>query len=465
MKFYRYLATGVLAALMALCFLSPAIAGEDEIRPSASSPAGINYAASHYDSGTRNSPVAWDDIDQDFQILASHFDIVRTYSMGLWNSLRVPRAAQRYGLRMVIGVGWAYNATADNKLQLELFKYIFGTYPELQSVVDYVIVGNEACVAGNQAAWADWIAFYNEINTWVTNNWQGTKPVVTISERDGVWEATSTQQCGGYLKANLPTGVPIFANIYPFWADITVDEAIKGANSESLDQKWERLTSAVTTRGIIIGETGWPTGGSPGTNPVTVTPAEADSATYWKYIYQTFLPANSNVTMFAFSAFDEPLKPSEGGSPDLAHHWGMYSDVRAAKPGMTFPKTTTVAPQAAKGANVNVVLAGPVYTPVKSQITITQGTKTYTYAQWFSAPDGSAGYPWLEYNSLVTLNLPASAQYSAAKCSNTLTGGHGIGPVGLKKNYGSPNLQWSGSPNHNDPCSMINWAQNGIWLP
>ncbi len=450
MKPLRSMAIGACVILITLCCFSPATALY-----------GVDYAASHYDNGARNSPVAWEDIDQDFQILASHFDIVRTYGMDLWNSLRVPRATKRYGLRLAVGVGWAYNATADNNKQLKMFKYIFGTYPELQGVVDYVIVGNEACVIGNQAAWDQWIQFYGEFNDWINKNWQSPKPIVTISERDGVWEATSTAQCGGYLKANLPPGVPIFANIYPFWANITVDQAIKGANSESLDQKWDRLTSAVTSRGIIIGETGWPTGGSPGVPPTkTVTPTEADSATYWKYVNQTFLTSNPTVTLFAFSIFDEPLKSSEGGSPDLAHHWGMYDDVRGAKPGMTFPKTTTVTPQPAGGANVNiVVITGGVYDAVKNQITITNGSKTYSFAQWYTTSDGTAGYPWLDYNSLVTLNLPAAGHYAAAQCSNKLTSGHGIGSPS------SLSLKWSGSLNHNDPCNLINWANSGIWLP
>jgi len=459
MKSYKCMAIGAAVALMALGSLIPAAAGEGEVGATASAPAGVNYVASHYGSGARNSPVAWEDIDQDFQILASHFGIVRTYTMNLWNSLRVPRAAQRYGLRMAIGVGWAYDKPTDNATQLMLFKYIFGTYPEMQNVVDYVIVGNEACVQGNSAAWTQWIQFFHEVNDWVNQNWQGTKPIVTISERDGVWEDTGGD-CGTYLKANLPAKLPIFANIYPFWADITAAEAIGGSNSESLDQKWDRLTSALTGRGIIIGETGWPTGGSPGTDPVTVTPSEADSATYWKYVYQTFLAtSNPNLTLFAFSAFDEPLKPSEGGSPDLAHFWGMYDDVRGGKPNMTFPKTITVTPQPAVGANVNVVLAGSLYTPVKTQITINNGSRTYSHAQWFANSEATAGYPWFDYNTVVTLNLPAAGHYAATSCSNKLTGGHGIGQAS------SLNLQWSGPINHNDPCTMITWAQNGIWLP
>lgn len=458
MRIFAYMAAMACMALVAICGPSPAMAGQEGMRPNASALAGVNYVAAHYDSGARNSPVAWNDIDQDFQILASHFGIVRTYSMNLWNSLRVPRAAQRYGLRMAIGVGWAYNTPTDNATQLMLFKYIFGTYPELQGVVDYVIVGNEACVKGSKAAWEQWISFFGEVNDWVNQNWQGTKPTVTISERDGVWEDTGGD-CGSYLKAKLPASLPIFANIYPFWADITVAEATGGSNPESLNQKWDRLTSALTGRGIIIGETGWPTGGSPGTDPVTVTPREADSAAYWKYVYQTFLPANSNVTLFAFSAFDEPLKPSEGGSPDLAHFWGMYDHVRGSKPGMTFPKTATVKPQPATGANVNVVLAGNVYSPVKTKITITNGSRTYSYAQWFANSESTAGYPYFDYNTVVTLNLPAAGHYAATSCSNKLTGGHGIGQPG------DLNLKWSGSLNHNEPCGMINWAQNGIWLP
>jgi exo-beta-1,3-glucanase (GH17 family) len=421
---------------------------------------GVNYEASHYDGTTHsNSPVAWDDIDQDFQILAGHFDIVRTYSMDLWNSLRVPRAAKRYGMRMAIGVGWAYNATADNNQQFELFKYVFGTYPDLQDVVDYVIVGNEACVQGNQTAWDQWFQFYQQVDDWVNQYWQTAKPIVTISERDGVWEGTK-KQCGGYLESKLPASLPIFANIYPFWANITVADAIGGSNAESLDKKWERLTTALPNRTIIIGETGWPTDGQPGTNPPTVKPKEADSATYWDYVFNTFLKINyPNVTFIAFEAFDEPLKPSEGGSPDLARHWGMYDDVRVMKPNMTFPKNVSVTPKPAVGANVNVVPAGPVYKPVISQVTITTSRKTYTYAEWFTASDGSSGYPWFEYNDLVTINLPAAGHYAAISCSNKLTGGQGIGGPGAL------NLTWSGSLNHSAPCSTINWANSGVWLP
>lgn len=460
MKSLQRMAMAAGLALWALSLFNPSLSGAEEPGAEAAALAGVNYVESHYDSGPRNSPVSWDDIDQDFQILASHFDIVRTYSLGLWNSLRTPRAAQRYGLQMAVGVGWAYNATIDNNNQLKLFKYIFGTYPELQDVVSYVIVGNEACIAGNQAAWDQWLQFYDDVNDWINANWKGTKPIVTMSERDGVWEAATTSQCGGYLRSKLPKGVPIFANIYPFWAGISVSDATGGGNAESLDKKWQRLTAAVSDRGIIIGETGWPTGGQPGSNPRTVTPSESDAATYWSYVYNTFLTNNSGVTLFAFSAFDEPLKPSEGGSPDLAHHWGMYDWQRGPKANMAFPKTVSVTPQPAVGAYVNiVVMAGGTYDAVKNKITISTPSKTYSYAQWYAASDGTAGYPWLEYNESVTVNLPQASHYPAVKCSNTLASGHGIGLPG------DLNLQWSGPRNSSAPCSMITWANNGIWIP
>ncbi|MBW1783340.1 MAG: hypothetical protein JRL30_21685 [Deltaproteobacteria bacterium] len=423
---------------------------------------GVDYAASHYADQAINDTPSWTDIDSDFQVMKSHFDVVRTYTMDLFNTPRVARAAKRYGLKLAVGIGWEYEDTAANDLELELFKFVFGIYPELQELVDYVIVGNEACQTNNKPAWNDWLSYYNQVSTWITTNWTAEKrPTVTMSERAGVWEGNE-DQCGGYLRSKLPAGTPLFVNIYPFWENCTAAGAIGGTESCSLQQQWNTLTSKVSNP-IIVGETGWPTGGQASTDPPTQTPTLADAVTYWSYIYNTFLdpaPSRLNV-LFAFEAFDEPLKPMEGNSPDLAHHWGMYGSMREVKTGITFPLNRTVTPQPATGAYVNVVV-GPQYQSVEEQITVSNGTKKkYTYAEWNAAGTQSAGYPWFDYNTTVTVHLPANNGNPKTDCTNRLLSGHGIGQPG------EMDLAWQnqGPTGTTAPCSQINWANNGIFLP
>jgi len=422
----------------------------------------VNYEASHYDNTNDNSLPSWSDMDQDFQVMAGHFDMVRTYSLNLNNGLREPRAAIRYGMRMAVGIGWGWNQDADNQQQLDLFQFIYGTYPELQSAVKYIIVGNEACEQSDEAAWKAWIDFYHQVRAWVHDNWTGAKPIMTLSERDGVWEAETAKDCGGYLRTHLPKGVPLFANIYPFWGNCTIQEATRGQADCSWLTKWHTLQSKITDREIIVGETGWPTDGSPGTDPATVTPTLSDARKYWKYIYGTFLPKNAGVKLFAFSAFDEPIKPSEGGSPDLAHYWGMYGTRREDKGGMTFPLNRTVKPAVDPGTYVNVVLIGSYgYDQVKTKITVkdVEQKKTYRYNQWHAASGVNAGYPWIRYHHTVQVHMPAVPGRAAADCSNVLVSGQGL------DQDANQNLTWKSPNGGTEPCSMINWARNGIWLP
>jgi exo-beta-1,3-glucanase (GH17 family) len=430
---------------------------------------GADYSANHYATPSRNDATPWSDIDDDFQVLKSHFDTVRTYSLDQFDSTRILSAARRYHLGVALGVGWAYANTAANDLQFDQFTSIFTTYPHLQDVVKVIIVGNEAC---NTTAGApgEWVKYYAKVLNWVNNNanWGNPKPIVTMSERWGVWLATGATDCGVILRAGIASGTPIFANIYPFWGDCDISDATATTSSsacDSLQQRWTKITSTLSAKHpIIIGETGWPTGGQPGTGKSpTVVPTLKDSLTYWAYVYNKFVPNNAATapTVFAFEAFDEPLKAPEGGSPDLSHHWGLLTDLRVVKKdstaSMTFPQTRSVTPAAATGAYIQMVLTGGgTYEPVKTQITLNDGTsgKTYSYDEWFVS--ASAGYPWLTYNSTATVHLPAVGAAPAADCTNTLTGGHGIATW---------TLTWGTAAPATSPCDQITWSPDGIFLP
>jgi hypothetical protein len=274
----------------------------------------------------------------------------------------------------------------------------------------------------------------------------------------------------------LPKGTPLLANIYPFWSDCTVNQAVgttpKSESCLSFEEMWKQITAPnkIPNHPVIVGETGWPSGGSPSTNPPTVTPVADDANSYWSYIYDTFMTnsQHTDVTLFAFEAFDEPLKSEEGTSPDLAHYWGMSDQDGNAKSGRVFPLDNSVTAQPARGAYVQVVVTNPgIYEAVKDQIKVSNGVhQTYSFDQWFPKVGASgpfvSGYPWFTYSTAATpvevgVSLPAVGAHPAATCSNELQSGHLL--------INDTSLQWKKGNGGTDPCNLINWANNGIFLP
>jgi exo-beta-1,3-glucanase (GH17 family) len=469
---------------------------------------GIDYQASHY-YDPLNSTVPDNQLNNDFSVLSKHFNTIRTYAMSIFSTYRTVREAQRYNMNVVISLGWSYGDEKYFNQQFKLFKNLFTQYPELQKSIRAVIVGNEVLtkpMADDKNGIKTWISDVAKVRQWVNSNWKYSPlPFVTVSERADVLE--------GYPKIveDLPQGVPVFANIYPFWGGCSVDMATGKVtptgeckdSGGSLQQRWNKLSSSIKSdtgnHPVIIGETGWPTDGNPGiipgTTEKTVKPTLKDAQIYWNYIYgkgeghdsqaNSFMAKNPGVVLFAFSAFDEPIKGSLSPN-DLRHYWGFYTwldNEKGKKPsaGVPVPLNKSVSPAVKQGTYVNFVVTNDLpSSPVAwaKHISISNDSNTYTYDQWDAnssttiingskVADGTTGYPWIEYNNLVTIEYNDGA--TNIKCANTLKSGDGIsGKLTdiTKSSIGLPDLVW-GTPPASEPswCNEITWSNAGVFMP
>ncbi len=491
---------------------------------------GINYAASHY-YNPLNTTVPSNVLEADFSLLSSHFNTIRTYSINLFSTYRALREAQRFNMGVVLGLGWAYGKKPEFDKQFKLFTILFTQYPDLQKYVKAIIVGNEVYdlpMANDPNGIKNWLADVSQVRDWVTKNWKAAPmPFVTISERANVLEGKAIvpgthQGVGAAIVEGLPANTPIFANIYPFWGGCTATMAVnpnlptivpKGNTDQqlklcitsggSLSQRWDRLQKDVSTytgkHAVILGETGWPTNGDAGNIPSTtdgsktVKPSIKGAELYWDYIYgkgshntsNSFLAKNPDTAVFAFSAFDEPIKGSNNAA-DLRHYWGTYNwSTQSGKnidKGISKPLNKTVNPTAHTGTYVNfAVTADTPTSPIAwaENMLVLSGSKTYDYKQWNAnastttdpkgntVADGTTGYPWIKYNQTVTLEYRSGS--SDIKCSNTLMSGDGIGGklttiTPTSKNQGdlvwktlkSPEAGW---------CQQVTWSNTGVWMP
>lgn len=482
---------------------------------------GIDYAENHYFQKLASTAPS-NYLDKDFSILSSHFNTIRTYSISLFGTYRVLREAQRYKTGVVLGLGWSYENSAEFQTQFELFKQLFHSYPELQSSVKAIIVGNEVydeAMANDPQGIQKWINDVNQVRNWVNKNWSVSPlPFVTVSERADVLEGTakvpgSSMPVGQAIVTGLPAGTPVFANIYPFWGGCTIDMAVNPnlstssggdptrlkeclESNGSLQQRWDTLTSTISnysgSHPVILGETGWPTGGPagkiPGTNSPTVTPSLADAQKYWNYIYgkgsysgnsDAFVIKNSGVTIFAFSGFDEPIKGKPGDVDDLDHHWGFY-DWRDNSKDIAVPLNQSIAPSTATGTYVNFSIIGEkAGSPVdwSKYVTVSVDGKIYPYKAledgqiaWDAySMLGISGYPWIPYNEKITVeyNDKEAGGTIDVKCTNTLLSGDGIAGVlsGLTPDStDEPDLEFSSSKSPGW-CQFVGWKKSGVVLP
>jgi exo-beta-1,3-glucanase (GH17 family) len=114
----------------------------------------------------------------------------------------------------------------------------------------------------------------------------------------------------------------IFANFYPYWEGVAVEQAIA-----HLSAQYTFLETAAGDKPVVVAETGWPTDG----NSVGAAHPSPENARY--YLTNFFVWAQTNaVDYFYFEAFDEKWKAKYEG-PQGAH-WGIWGSDGRLKPCM-----------------------------------------------------------------------------------------------------------------------------------
>jgi exo-beta-1,3-glucanase (GH17 family) len=230
-------------------------------------------------------------IDHDLNRIASRSACVRIYSVGQGLDY-VPEAAQRLGLKVLVGawIGWT---AQDNDKEIHLATSLANQYPD---TVEGLIIGNEVLLRGEQTEEA--------MQAYIARAKQLTKTPVTYAD---VWEF--------WLKhSKLEQSVDfVTVHLLPYWENEpqSVAQSIQHANVVM-----DKLHQAFT-KPILIGETGWP---SIGRQRGLSTPSQLNQATY----IRTFLrEAHQKQWRYnLIEAFDQPWKRVLEGT--VGGFWGIY---------------------------------------------------------------------------------------------------------------------------------------------
>jgi exo-beta-1,3-glucanase (GH17 family) len=281
--------------------------GEDQSLTTAQWPdfpriAGIDYGpfqdGQNPDLGIYPTP---SQIQEDVPILKSLADVVRTYSVthGLEN---IAICAEDSNLEMVPGA-WLSDNVEENEREI---RNLIALTKERRNV-KFVIVGCESYLR-YEKGWGGGI-LKTELIAYIDTVRHNVSVPVTTAEPKYIWRE----------NPDLASSVDyICVNIHPYWEGQLVDNA-----ADFVVQNINELKSRYPQKRIIIGETGWPTGGDP---QGLAIPSVANQKKFYVDLIERL--RINNIDCFYFEAFDEKWKNEPNG---VGPHWGLYYSNRTAK--------------------------------------------------------------------------------------------------------------------------------------
>lgn len=210
----------------------------------------------------------------------------------------IPKLAKDRGLKVLLGI-WIGRDKATNEAQIANAVTIINA-----GHADTVIVGSEVLLRGDQPA--DTLVKY-------------IKRLQAICDPKGI--PVTCADVYSYLMAYpqvMEASDFVAANIYPWWEQVGIDEAMCRFN-----KAYECLKVKAKGKPIFISETGWKTANANNGAAIASLP---NSISYHIRIRHWSLATGNEVCPFI--AFDEPWKGS------LDNGWGFFSNNAKIKPGM-----------------------------------------------------------------------------------------------------------------------------------
>jgi exo-beta-1,3-glucanase (GH17 family) len=267
------------------------------------------------------------DIREDLFRLFHTSNAIRTYSATGVNA-QIPALANAIGLPVYAGVWLDYPKSTMEQDNAEILSLIdLACTANLQGV----IVGNEYYLRHRSDDGLDYLLQrIREVRNGIKNKCSRETPITTAEIDDLIFGWTGDPMI-------LITGIQpeyqlildeidfVMVHNYPFWSGMPIEGA-----AEFTINRYKAMRSLVEQeypgedKWIIIGEAGWPSGGSP--NDLALPSMENQR----KYMLELLpLVEQEGVDFMYFDAFDELWKIEEPGL--VGQHWGYsYSD-RAAK--------------------------------------------------------------------------------------------------------------------------------------
>jgi len=240
-----------------------------------------------------------DEIEADIPFLFHNSNGIRTYtSCGVQG--KIPEFAEDYGLSVEVGA-WLGRDMEINWGEISCAITVAKRY----SNVDSVIVGNEVLLRGDLAE-DELIYLINHVKEEVD------VPVTTAE----IW---------GILR-NHPAVIDavdyLLVHIYSWW-DAWYGGTIDNP-AEYVINIYKDIQRQYPDKRVVIGETGWPSGGQ--SRGQAVPSLENQCRFYTEFLR---LAIQQNVEFYYFDAFDEPWKVGEPGG--VGKHWGLNYGDRSSK--------------------------------------------------------------------------------------------------------------------------------------
>ena len=270
-----------------------------------------------------------DQIDEDLALISRVAKNIRTYGSSSKYS-DIPGLARNHGLGMMLGIDLGANHEANEKeikAAIELaHDHITLANGKTVSLVDSIIVGNETLSnSGNQTltgSAARSREAKEELKSYI-------REVKDNLGRSNI--PVSTAQVGSVWEANLDlAGAVDFvtAHFYPFWDSppVPVEQAAAKVLQDYKNLKANLRAKFGHDVKVVIGETGWPSGG--GARGRAVPSPENQR----KFIEEFMkLACENSIDFYYFEAFDEEWKWGEGGDEEWRTLHDGHSKLRSSE--------------------------------------------------------------------------------------------------------------------------------------
>ena len=294
---------------------------------------GICYGPYHKSGQAPGTAISLQQIETDLTIIAKHFDFFRTYTVAD-NMDKVVGVAASKNLEVALGVhcySTAQGGAAKTKADID--KAITAAKGNINTVV-CIIVGNETNFGqGSNSNYVapSVVASYMEYAKTKIDAAGISLPITSCLSAGGATTGSSEYAPAILEKCrdlNSKDHRIVMINIYPYYGQVynyeNNSEAVTPGDitrnmNYSLNDQGIKAAESKYGIAVIIGEIGWPTGGTHGFQ--TVANSEINFKTTLDWI-NGINGDNQAYNTFWFEMFDEPWKTGEpnGAGP----HWGLY---------------------------------------------------------------------------------------------------------------------------------------------
>ncbi len=257
----------------------------------------------------------------DVRMLSKYTDRLRTYNAV--DAAAIPALAREYGMTVTAGA-WLSTDKKENNLQIKSLIELMRD----NNNVDRVMVGNETLLRGDLTP--------KELMSYIDIIKRRARVPVSTAESWDIW--LTTDRARAKQMHELAKHVDfITVHLLPYW------EGVPRANAVThVMRRYEEMRREYPNKKIVIGEVGWPSGGSrvpiknlekPNDPIVYSTASVADEAQF----IREFLPIakQKGLDYYLMEAIDQPWKRTSEGRTGA--YWGIFNSDREPKFSFTGP--------------------------------------------------------------------------------------------------------------------------------